>query len=189
MRRMWMFAIALCLVLTGCGRDKPHRQMQDALEFRTEIMAAQTCTFLADVSADYGDRVYTFSLECTYTPGGDGFLTVAAPESIAGISAHVSDDGAKVEFDGAILEFGQTANDRGAPLALPWILGSAWTEGYIESAGRDGDAVLVTCLLGYGEEQLTVETWLASEGIPLHCDVICDGRRFLAVTIRDFSLI
>ena len=186
MRRFLGFALLLCLCLTACGDSKADRSMQQAVDFRTALMSAEGCVFLAEVSADFGEKIYEFTLQCDYTPDDSAALTVTAPEMIAGIEATVSADGAKVTFDDTELDFGRLANGRVAPMALPWLLGRAWSSEYIGSAGKDGENTLMTCLMGYGDEEITVETWLDENSVPIRCDVSCDGVRCLAVTITEF---
>ena len=48
---------------------------------------------------------------------------MTAPENLAGISASVSLDGAKVEFEDVQLELGQMAEGHVSPMQLPLILG------------------------------------------------------------------
>lgn len=189
MKRIFCLCAVLCLLLSGCAGQEADRRMQEALDLRTDLMASEGCSFKASVSADYGERVYTFSLDCTYVPEQEARLTVTQPEEIAGISAAVSADGTVVTFDGVELAFGELANGRVAPMALPWLLGSAWSSGYISSAGADGETVLVTYLMGYGEDEVTVETWLDTTGVPVRCEVIHDGRRYLTVALEDFQLL
>ena len=186
MRRIFCFCLLLCLCLVGCGDGSADRSMQQAVDFRTALMSAGGCVFQAEVSADFGEKLYEFTLQCDYTPDDTATLTVTAPEMIAGIEATVSADGAKVTFDGTELDFGRLANGRVAPMALPWLLGRAWSSEYISSAGKDGETTVVTCLMGYGDEEITVDTWLDKKSVPIRCDVSCDGMRCLAVTISDF---
>lgn len=176
------------ILLTACAASKPDDHMQQALDLRTDLMEAGGCAFTAQVTADYGQRVYTFTLDCQYAPEEGASLSVTAPEAIAGIAATVSKDGAKVTFDGADLDFGQLANGYIAPMALPWLLGDCWTSAYIDSAGADGDFTRFTYLHGYNDAQLVLDTWLDADGIPVRSEVAWDGKRCLTVELSDFSL-
>lgn len=174
----------LPMLLCSCGAKND--ELQTALDFRAALLEAGGCSFTADVEADYGDRLYDFTLSCSYD-GDDGSLTVTAPESIAGISAVVRDGTSVLEFDGAALEFGPLANGFPSPLVLPWLLGSAWSEDYIARAGMDGDRVMVTWLKGYNDEELTIQTWFTRQ-IPVRVEVVSAGRRVLTAELDDFSL-
>jgi len=172
-------------LLTGCSKEQADREK--ALSFRTALMEAGGCQFSAEIRADYGSRVYDFGVDCRFLVEDGALLTVTAPEEIAGITAQVSEDGAEVSFDGVQLEFGELANGYVAPMALPWLLGSGWTEAYVESAVEDGDYLKVTCLMGYGEEEVTVVTWLDQNELPVQCEVSYDGVRCLTAAISQFQ--
>lgn len=172
-----------CLIIAGCQKEET--TMQTALDFRTELLSAGGCHFLCDVQADYGEKVYSFSLDCEYD-GEDARLTVLQPENISGISATVHGEDATVEFDGISLQFGELAKGKVAPLSIPWLLGSAWTKDYISYSGQDGEHVRLTCLKGYDDNEITIDTWL-SDGIPVNVEVSYDGQRVLSATIREFS--
>lgn len=186
-QKLGWLALLLAL-LTGCAGTETAQPSQKALNFRTALMDAGGCSFTAEVAADYGSRVYTFTLDCDYTVDGEAHLTVTSPETISGISATVSADGAQVEFDGASLDFGQMANGYVAPMAVPWLLGNCWLREYISNAGSDGELERITYLQGYNEAELTLDTWLDAEGTPVRCEVSWDGTRCLTVTLSDFQL-
>ena len=181
--RRWIAALMLmCLLLTGCSSEK--NALQPALDFRSQLLEHHGCAYQAEVSADYGDHVYEFSLDCAFD-GENGRITVTAPESIRGISAAVSGADCKMTFDGVVLDFGVCGN--AAPLSVPCLLGTAWQSDYIASCGADGEYQRVTMIKGYGEEELTIDTWL-SDGVPAFADVSADGVSVLRVRISDFTL-
>jgi len=177
--------LCLLLLLTACQAKEP---TQRALDFRTDLLESGGCGFTADISADYGDRVYDFTVTCDYTAGEGARIEVLQPEEIAGIAAQVSPDGAKVIFDGVELDFGQLAEGNVSPMAASWLLGHCWTEAYTDSAGTDGDLYRITHLEGYNEEELTVDTWLDDAPTPVHAEIAYDGTRCLNIDISDFYL-
>lgn len=181
-----LLPLVLALALTGCA--KTEGPTQRALDFRTALMEAGGCAFTADVTADVGGRVYQFTLDCAAAANGPTTLTVTAPDSIAGITAQVTDDGAALTFDGASLSLGTLADGTTAPLLLPWLLHNGWVGDYISAAGPDGDLERVTYLHGYGDEALTIDTWLDESGVPVRCEVSCGGVRCLTAEISDFTM-
>lgn len=183
--KRWFSLVMCLLMLTGCSKESADREK--ALSFRTALMEAGGCQFSAQIRADYGDRVYDFGVDCRFLLEDGAVLTVTSPEEIAGITAEVSQDGAQVSFDGVQLDFGQMANGHVAPMALPWLLGSGWANAYLESAVEDGEYLRVTCLMGYGEEEITLLTWLDQNRIPVQCEVIYDGTRCLTAAINEFQ--
>lgn len=181
-RRLAAFTAAL-LLLCGCGSGND--AMQQALDFRTNLLSASGCTFSCDVTADVGGAVYEFSMDCAYSDG-QGSFTVTAPESIAGIGATVDDDGATLHFDDVALTLGEMAEGRLAPLGVPWLLGSAWQSDYISAAGTENGLCRVTILKGYDDDEITVDTYLA-EGVPVCAEASVGGKRVLTVEISDFA--
>lgn len=144
------------------------------------------CSFTAGIRADYGERVYEFTMSVA-TSGEETTLTVLQPESISGITARVSEDRTSVTFDGTELDFGILANGLLSPVETPWLLMQCWKQAYIAYAGADGDQQRVTYLRGYDEEEITVDTWFSS-GVPVYAEVSCGDTRYLTVEITDFQL-
>ncbi len=171
------------LTLTGCRSGD--RNLSDALNFRTKLLGSNGCTFTCHVDADYGDGVHSFSMDCDFE-GESCSFTITAPDSIRGISAKVEDDGSELSFEDLRLEYGTLANGYVAPLTAPWIIASAWTEGYIDHAGRDGEDYVLVIRKGYDKEELTVISWLR-HGVPVHAEVLYQGEKVLTVKIENFS--
>lgn len=181
-----MSAIFL-LLLAGCARRG--NSVQKALDFRTDLMAADECTFSADVTADYTDRVYQFSMDCSYDPASNtAGLTVTAPDTISGIAARVDGENAKVQFADASLELGTMAGGQVAPMQLPQLLGCAWTQSYIDAMSREDDGYLVTYRSGYGSDELVIDTYFSSQMSPTRCEIYSDNVCVLAAEIEDFSV-
>ena len=185
MSRTRIVAVLLSLLLlVGCGKKVPS---QKALDFRTSLLASESCSFTAKVRADYGEKLYDFTLRAEYA-SDETRLTVQAPEEIAGISAVVSKDGTKLEFDDIELDFGKLANGYVSPVTVPWLLGQCWAGEYISCAGADGDLYRVTYLRGYDEEELTVDTWFDADGVPVYAEVSYGGQRCITVQVEDFQM-
>lgn len=176
----------MVLSFVGCGQNR--EPAQEALDLRTSLISAGGCSFVADIRADFPDRAYDFSVSCEYTAGENARIEVLQPEEIAGIKATVSGSGAAVEFDGMALDFGTMANGRVSAMEAAWLLCSCWHNGYISSAGKDGELCRTTYLDGYDDDELVVDTWLDSEGIPVHSEIVYDGVRCLTLDISQFQL-
>ena len=67
------------------------------------------------------------------------------------------------------------------------LLGQCWSAAYISCAGSDGELERVTYLDGYEEEEVTVDTWLSSAGLPVYAEISCQGMRCLTLQISDFQ--
>ena len=178
--------LAALLLLTGCGKTQAEPK-EPALAFRQQLAKTGGCAFDVELTADYGEHMYVFSLSCDYDTGGDASFTVTAPEEIAGIAGTVTEQGSRLDFEDLALDFGQLANGHVVPLEVPWLLGQCWSGEYIQSVGRDGDHTVITYLRGYDDGEITVETWLDSRGIPVHCDISYDGRRCVTAELTGFQ--
>lgn len=185
LRKCVPFLMLFLMFFTGCGKGKD--PMQQALDFRTGLMGAEKCSFTAKIRADYGEKLYDFTLEAVCGQE-ETRLTVREPEEIAGISAVVTGDGAKLEFDGVELDFGKLANGYVSPLSVPWLLAQCWKGEYISMAGSDGELYRVTYLRGYEDAELTVDTWFTADGLPIHGEVLYDDVRCITVEIEDFQM-
>lgn len=190
MKKIWKGALAagLCVTLTACGGEETS-PVQEALSFRTDLLAAYQCSFTAQVTADYGERAYTFGLDCVYEPRNDrAELTVTEPESITGITATMEGTDGTVAFDGTALELGTLASGKTAPMALPQLLGQAWTGGYIDSQTAADSGFLVTYQVGYEQDALTVYTAFDEAGVPLWAEVYDEGICVLQAELSNFAM-
>lgn len=161
--------------------------MQQALQLRTELLQAGGCRYAADVSVNYDDVRFDFSLDCVCGADGAARMTIRAPRTLAGIAAELSAGSARVEFEDTAVAFGLMADGNLAPMQLPQLLVQALCADYIEAAGREGDAVRVTYLHGYDEKELTVDVWLSGALMPDYAEVSYQGQMLAAMTITDFT--
>lgn len=172
------------LLLCACGAG--NTSAQTPIAFRTSLNEAETCSFRASVTADYGEYIREFLLDCQTGPDST-VLTVVEPEVARGITAEVSGEDARVSYDGTVLAVEDFASRRISPMAAPYILSEAWRGGYISATGTDGEYETATYLLGYGVEELTVTTYF-SEGNPVRAE-ISDGENVLIFCgITDLSM-
>lgn len=185
MFRKLIAVVALFLwIFTGCAEKQTYDEQ--ALRFRTDLMKAQECSFKADITADFGDRVYLFSVEARMNDTS-AQIQVLSPEEIAGITATVAEDGVSLAYDGVTLELGEMAQGRVSAMAACWVLYECWAGQYIAYSGRDGDLTRVTYLKGYEDAQLTVDTWFDHKGIPVYAEVLYDNVRCLSIEIEAFE--
>ena len=148
--------------------------MQRALDFRTALLQSGGCAF---------------TMDCTWSPDGGAALTLTAPQTLEGIRAEVSADGARVVYEDTAVGFESLAGGRLAPMALPYLLGSSWYEGYISACGMENGLLRMTCLDGYGEEELAVDTWLDTQsGQPCRCEISYQGQTLLTAEISAFAM-
>lgn len=184
MRLIRAVPMLLLLLLCACGADQT--SAQTPVRFRTALTENGGCAFDMQLRADYGDYIRDFTLNCTYD-GNGASLMVTQPETAKGITASVSSDGAKVSYDSTVLAVEDFESRKISPMAAPYLLGQAWSQGYISATGMDGEQEDVTYTLGYGSETLEVTT-LFSQGIPVRAEISDGSRNLITCEISNLTL-
>ena len=183
MRLKLAVLLTICLLLTGCGSAE--NALSSAIEFRTELVQAGGCSFEAQVTADFGDTLQEFTLDCDADEKGNTAFTVKKPETLEGITGCAAEDGGKITYDGMAMDFGLLADGRVTPAAAPAILASCWAKEYIASAGMEEECCRVTYEKGF-EKKLIVDTWFQNQ-VPIYGEVCYNGTEILKIEIADFS--
>ena len=119
---MRVFVSALCIVffLVGCGnRNEP---LNHAMELRNKFQSSNGCKFNAEISADYGDKIYQFLMECQVDKNGDLTFCVKEPVSISGITGVIRNEKGSIVFDDRVLGFQTIADEQITPVTAPWIM-------------------------------------------------------------------
>lgn len=183
----------LLLLLTGCGGQGNDN---DALasKARTDYLSMQRCAGTVDLHADYGERVYDYTIAFTQESGGETVLQLTAPAEVAGVSARIAQGETRMEFDGVALETGALSADGLAPIdAIPLVL-DYLREGYIaETGGETLDDV--PCLrLQFREPETTAGTgreaaiWLHRETHALvRAELMQDGFTVIRLHFNEFT--
>lgn len=184
MKRM-LLLLWVCILLCGCQASD--KSMDNALQLRAALSGAE-CSFDANITADYEDYLYTFTLQCQYDPQGVLTFTVKSPETIAGISGRISPEGGKLEFDDTALAFHLLADEQLSPVSGPYIMLKALTGGYITSAGADGEYTRVTVNDSYAEDALVLDVWLDEKNIPVQAEILWKNRRILTIRVENFTI-
>ena len=196
MRKLLLCVPMITLLLAGCGgKTQGSEAEQLALLVRGEYLEMTACSLDASITADYGQRVYEFTLDLQYTKGGETVLTVTAPEDIAGVTARLKDGAATLEYDGASLETGELDGQGLSPVsALPALLNAVQT-GFIAEVGRedlDETATLRICCRdpeqapGAGVE---TAVWfdLDTHGL-VQGEISVDGARVILCRFTQFTM-
>ena len=92
--------LLILVLLAGCAGARD--TMDRAMALRSALLA-KGAEFDAAVTADYGDKTYSFGMHCRMEAQGKVTFSVTAPETIAGITGTVSASGGKLTFDGNAL--------------------------------------------------------------------------------------
>ena len=178
--------LLILLMLPGCANSRNH--IDRMMGLRGELLASESCCFTASVTADYGDRVHEFRMDCAGDSQGNLTFSVTAPESIAGITGSISSGGGKLTFDDTALTFPLLADGQVAPVTAPWIFLKTLRGGYLTSAGEEGELLRVTVDDTYEEDALHLDIWLNEADKPVQADILYDGRRILSIVLENFEI-
>lgn len=173
------------VLLTGCTGARS--EVERGMALRTKLLTAQ-CSFSADVKADYGDKLYTFSMDCQGNEKGELAFTVTQPETISGITGIITRENGRLTFDDKALAIPLLADDQLTPVSAPWIFLKTLRSGYLTSAGMDGERLRLSIDDSYREDALHLDIWLDGEDIPERCEIRYHERKILSLDVKDFQI-
>ncbi len=172
--------------LSGC-LDTP-REIERGLALRSSILQANSCAFDVEITADYGDKLHIFSLSCQTDTKGNLDFTVMEPETIAGITGKIDQEGGKLTFDDVALQFDTMADDQISPVSAPWVFLKTLRSGYLTSACTEEGKLRLTIDDSYEDDALHLDIWLKEGDIPERAEILYDGRRILSLTVENFVI-
>ena len=172
-----------------------HTAEELALRIRTEYLAMTACAASVDITADYGQRVYEYSVDLSWHKDGETKLTVTAPENIAGITARIQKGKSYLEYDGDSLETGVISGVGLSPVeVLPAVLNYIGS-GYIGACDfeMEGDTKLLwfTCCDPESEPAVGIEAafWFDVETSALkRAEILSDGYCVIRCEFRNFTM-
>lgn len=177
----------LLVLLTGCsGAEK---ELDRGMALRSKLLQAEQVRFKTEITADYGDKAYAFAMDCQADNQGNVSFTVTAPETIAGITGKICEEGGQLTFDETALHVELLTDDQLSPLSAPWIFLRTLRSGYLTSAGMDGEYLRLTIDDSYEEDALQLDIWLGAGDIPERAEVIYDGRGILTLLVTNFEIV
>ena len=185
---MKRIAILLLIIVMLCGCSGGAEQMDRAMALRGQMQQKEV-TFDAIVTADYGDKVHTFTMQCHADILGNVKFKVTEPENIAGISGTISKGNGKLSFDEQVLTFDVLADELISPVSAPWVLVETLRSGFLTSCSTEGDLLRVAIDDSYAEKALHLEVWLDSNDIPKQCEIYWQGRRLLSIDVKNFAFL
>lgn len=178
--------LLIVVLFTGCS--KTPKEMERALTLRTKLLQASSCTFDAEITADYGEILHVFRMNCSADAQGEVSFRVSAPESIAGITGTLSGKGGALKFDETALYFNLLADGQLSPISAPWVLISALRGGYLTSAGMENGLLRVSVNDSYEEDALNLDVWLDSSDMPKRADICYAGKRILSLELENVQI-
>ena len=159
------------------------------MKLRETILSAQMCSFHADVTADYGDSLCSFSMKCQTDSSGTVHFEVTGPDTIAGIQGNISDAGGNITFEDQALYFPLLTDDLLVPASAPWILMKTLRSGYLTSVCTENELLRITANDSYADDALMLDIWLDESCLPMRGDILHDGSRILSLEIENFRIL
>lgn len=178
--------LLILLVLTGCAGAASG--IERGMALRSRLLQADGCSFDAEVTADYGDKLYMFSLTCEADASGTIAFTVTEPESIAGITGTVGKEGGRLTFEDTALQFDLMADDQISPVSAPWVFLKTLRSGYLTSACEEDGFLRLTVDDSYEDDALQLDIWLEDGDIPIRAEMLYDDRRIVSMDVKSFQL-
>ena len=163
--------------------------MSRGLQLRSRICSASSCSFDAEITVDYGDQTYTFSVGCSFDASGNLKFVVQSPETISGIEGSIDSAGGELQFDDTALAFPLLADDQLSPVSAPWILMKTLRSGFITSAGTiDGYTRLIVDD-SFDSDPFTLHIFLDEANSPTEAEIYWHNRRILTLSICNFQML
>lgn len=175
------------VVLAGCSGTGS--ELDRAMTFRDRLLDAGECSFQAEVTADYGDSLYTFSVTCSGNAMGDLTFCITEPELLKGITGIIEASGGEIRFDDVALAFPLLTDKQLTPVSAPWIFLKTLRSGRITAAAQEEGNLHLTMDDSYAEDALQVDIWLDGDSKPIRGDILYAGKRFLSLHVKDFILV
>lgn len=183
--------ISLILALTACGGPSGGGTAREAAgAIQSQYQDMESFSAQVQLTADYGQRVYTFDLTAE-GDGGETVLSLTQPDLVAGVTARMDGEDNVLEYDGLILETGPLDEEGLSPLSAVPVMLEAAGEGYITECLWAEENVLQVRLgdpervSGQGREILL---WFAADtGALTQGEIWSDGVRVIQCEYTDFT--
>ena len=183
MRLKLVVCLVFALLFTGCKNTSA--PLEQAVSLRNKLLESNGCTFSATVTADYGDAVYSFSMDCMADKGGNVRFSVTQPETIAGITGEISENGGSLTFDDKVLAFPMLADGEISPVTCPWLFLKTLRGGYMRSCTDSGSSYQIEIDDSYEEDALRLLISV-EDNLPVSGEVFWNGRRAMTIVVENF---
>lgn len=178
--------ICVLLLLSGCKGNGD--SLERAVALRNKILREDGCSFTATVTADYGEQIYVFKMDCKTDREGNFTFTVAEPATIAGITGKIDGTGGAITFDNKVLAFQTIADGLVTPVTAPWLFVKTLRSGYLKDAAETEQGFEISIDDSYAEESLQLRIRTAGE-VPASAEIFWQSRRILTITVENFSFL
>lgn len=184
MRKLTASILIFVLLLAGCkNTDAP---LDQAIRLRNKLLDSNGCSFQAGITADYGQKLYAFSMDCQVDKMGNLTFAVTEPTTIAGISGKITQAGGAITFDDQVLAFQTIADGQVSPVTAPWLFIHTLRSGYLKGCAQGASGLEISIDDSYAEEALHLNI-ITQGDIPVSAEIFWQGRRVLTLTVENFT--
>ena len=180
--------IVLLSMLLLCGCSANNQDMDRAMNLRAKILS-NAVNFDAEITADYGDKIYTFTINCQCDLQGNIKFQVTQPKIISGIAGTISASGGKLTFDDVALGFELMADNQFSPISGPWVMMKSLRSGYLTSCNQEAGNLRIAIDDSYKDDALHLDIWLDGNDIPIRGEIMWQGRRLLTIDVKNFTFV
>ena len=181
-------AAILCILLCLSGCKDTKESLDKAIALRNRILNSGGCSFCATVTADYGEQIYVFRMDCQTDKDGNLTFTVKEPATIAGITGRITGTGGAITFDDKVLAFKTIADGQVTPVTAPWLLMKTLRSGYLKDASQTQQGFEISIDDSYAEESLQLLVQAEKE-LPVSAEIFWKSRRVLTLRIEEFAFL
>lgn len=157
------------------------------MALRSKLLSSDGYSFDAEITADYGDRLYSFSMNCRVDDEASVAFSVTAPQTIAGITGNITEKGGRLTFDDTALAFELLADGQFSPVSAPWLLVHTLRSGYLTSCAETEGGWILSIDDRYEDDALNLTVYLGADDLPSAAEVSWKGRRILSLTVKNFT--
>lgn len=178
-------AVLLVVSLSAC-KSAPSGDVLDGI--REELRGALAVNFTADIRADYGERVFDFSVTCAAS-GGTGTLTINSPEIIAGAKVLYSDGATTLSVGDAEIYTGEILPGGLSPVDAVPVMLDTWKNGLVTETVREryGGEECIAAIFRI-DDDVELRTWFSeATSLPARAEFIFDGYTVIAADFYDME--
>lgn len=186
MRYRLAVILSVLFLLSGCKGSGD--SLNRAMLLRNRILEGDGCSFRTTVTADYGEQIYVFKMDCQTDRDGNLSFSVIEPDTIAGIAGKISASGGAITFDDKVLAFQTIADGLVTPVSAPWLFVKTLRSGYLKDAAETAEGYEISIDDSYEEESLQMQ--IQTEGdSPSFVEIFWQGRRILTLSVENFTVL
>lgn len=184
----YRLAAIICFLFffTGCKGNGD--SFNRAMALRNKILESNGCRFQTTITADYGEQIYIFKMDCQTDRDGNLSFSVIEPETIAGIAGKISASGGAITFDDKVLAFQTIADGLVTPVSAPWLFVKTLRSGYLKDTAETENGYAISIDDSYEEESLQLQISTAGD-MPSFAEIFWQGRRILTLSVENFTVL